>query len=407
MKMNAAHIVVDQGFSSATTPRLNRQTGWCLFLAALVSAAWLGLGFLKEASVHLGPTPAREAQTLIAVLGVLQLATSQLLRDATLASGTRNSTARLTASGSLFAALGFVSDLRLIAIGALMNFVGYIVLITRLSTRRRAREIGLGLVMICFAMLLMAAMAIYGWQAKHFAIIDLGPDDGFTLRTLRLARVAAIVLPVLTFLYEGLADESEPCDRVVRTGRLMMLCGTVGMATILVGAGLIFVYLKVLLIIPSIAIFAGVLCGLCLARRHAAPLETWGWLLIALSMSAGLLMGLYAFAGPWVTLQFPGEYNDYARRLIRLVHVDAVVLGLVAIFISREIQALKNHWHRIGAPLLIAGSIVMLGIPVLLAVANLSTAILNIGPVLVITATIICVGSTAAQKARVSQGGKS
>lgn len=416
MKRSVEYVASKEASSVFFTDHVNRHTGWCLLLAALTGVMWLDHRSLSQESraftVTLGQTVALQAQAMIAALGILQIATPKLLHSCFLALG-RNIAAWLTASGSLLAGIGYALSLRwsyaswLIVLGGIINLAVFANLMKSDSARQINQDNRSIITMISFGMLLMATMALHDSLEARFGIIDLGPADGFTLRTLRLARVAAIALPVLTLLYQGLADESEPRDRIVRMGRLMMLCGTVGMASILVGAGLIFVYLKVLLIIPSIAIFAGVVCGLRLARRHAVPLETWGWLLIALSMAAGLLMGLYAFASPWVRLQFPGEYDDYARRLIRLAHVNAVVLGLVAIFISREIHALNNHWVRIGAPLLIAGSIVMVGIPVLLVVTNLSTAIQSIGPSLVVTAMIICIGSTAAQNAGVSQGGNS
>jgi hypothetical protein len=282
-------------------------------------------------------------------------------------------------------------------------------LVKKPPTRRDNRDNRIILTMLCFGMLLLATMALGQLHAAHFQFAVLGPDDGFTWRTLRLARVAAITLPVLSLLYQGLAERADPSDRVTSWGRFGMNCGTVGMATILVGAGGIFFNLKVLLVIPSVAIFIGVVCGLALARRHATPLEAWGWLLIALSMAAGLLMGVYAFASPWVTLEFPGEYNEYARRLIRLAHVDCVILGLAAIFVAREIKPMSGWQRRIRAPLLIVGSIIMIGTPFLLLLKNFSSALLSIGPALVTATILFCIASNspAARAARMIPGGKS
>lgn len=351
---------------------------------------------------------------MIAVLGILQLATPQLLGNHSLASE-RNIAAWLTGSGSLLAGMGYALSLRwsyapwLIVIGAIMNLAALMDLMKSLSARQSNRDNRIILTILCFGMVLIATMALYQLQVERFHFAVLGLDDGFTLRTLRLARVAAIVLPVLSLLYQGLVDRAGPSDRVAGWGRLGMICGTVGMTTILVAAGAIFLNLKVFLVIPSVAIFVGVVCGFALARRHAAPLEAWGWFLIALSLNAGLLMGLYAFASPWVTLEFPGEYNEYARRLIRLAHVDCVILGLVAIFVAREIQPISGWQRRIGAPLLVAGSIITVGTPFLLLLTNFSSALLSIGPALETAAILFCVAanSPAARAARVTHGGNS
>ena len=119
-------------------------------------------------------------------------------------------------------------------------------------------------------------------------------------------------------------------------------------------------------------------------------------------------MGLYAFAAPWVTMQFPGEYNDHARRLIRLAHVDCVVLGLIAIYIAREIEEVKSRWMpRTVKLLLLFGSISMVGLPLLFAVTGLSIATLNIGPAFIVAAIMLCIQTSPARIADVSWGGKS
>jgi hypothetical protein len=316
--------------------------------------------------------------------------------------------------GALLAGFGYALSLRwsyaawLIVIGAILNLIVLMELLKRPYMPRDNRDDRIILAMLFFGMLLLAIMALAQLQAAYSQSAVLGQDDGFTLRTLRLARVAAIVLPVLSILYQGLIDRADRSDRVVVWGRFGMICGTVGMATILVAAGVIFPNLKVLLVIPSVAIFVGVVCGFALARRHAAPLEAWGWLLIAFSMAAGLLMGLYAFANPWVTLEFPGEYNDYARRLIRLAHVDCIIFGLSAIFIAREIKPTSGWPWRFGAPLFIVGSVATVGMPFLLLLTNFSSAFLSIGPALVTAGILLCVISDASHREqRLTHGGNS
>jgi hypothetical protein len=414
MKMNAQCVVVSETSSIISANQINHHIGWCLWLTALASAAWIAPWSLNQESRSVaaspGQTTALQAQTMIAVLGMLQLATSLLLRNYSLAAE-RNIAAWLTGWGSLLAGMGYLLSPGwsyapwLIVIGAIMNLAVLMDLTKTPRARQSNRDLKIILTMLCFGMVLVATMALSQLQAEYFQFAVLGPDDGFTLRTLRLARVAAIALPVLSLLYHGVVDRADPSDRVAGWGRLGMICGTVGMATILVAAGVIFFNLKMLLVIPSVAIFVGVVCGFALARRHAAPLETWGWLLIALSMAAGLLMGVYAFASPWVTLEFPGEYNEYARRLIRLAHVDCVILGLVAIFVARENKPIRG-WRQIGAPLLIVGSITTVGTPFLLLLTNYSSALLCIGPALITATILFCVASNSLS-ARITHGGSS
>jgi hypothetical protein len=412
MKIDQETLVIEQPTVKRSV-RLNHHTGWFLMLTAFATAAWITPWSLnrepRAVAVTLGQITALEAQTMIAILGIFQLAMPQL--SSNYSRGSARSAARLTASGSLLAGIGYALALSwsatawLIVVGGMMDFAALMHLMNSPSARQNNRGHTIVLTMLCFGVLLIVLMAMAPLQPRGFPFAALGPDDGFTLRTLRLARVAALALPVLTLLYPRLANRSHPCDRVARTGRLMMLCGTAGMSTILTGAGLIAVDFKFLLAVPAVAVFAAVLCALCVARRHAVALETWGWLLIAMSMAAGLLMSLYAFATPWVMLSFPGEYNDSARHLIRVAHVDAIVLGFVAIFIAREIHPLKRL--RTGASLLVAGSTITVGMPLLLLLTTLSTAMLSIGPALVSAAVIFCIAKIENQSEPVLQGGNS
>lgn len=416
--MNADCLVIRETSSTASTARFNQHMGWFLLLTALAGEMGVSPWSLNQEPRSLTPVleqaAALQAQTMIAILGIFQLAISRLLQNCSVASE-RTIATWFTGLGSLLAAFGYALSLHwiyaawLIITGAILNLVVLMELMKKPHTRRGNRDNRIIFTMLCFGMLLLAIMALGQLQAAYFQFAVLGPDDGFTWRTLRLARVAAIALPVLSLLYQGLVERADPSDRVAGWGRLGMICGTVGMATILVAAGVIFFNLKVLLVIPSVAIFVGVVCGFALARRHAAPLEAWGWLLIALSMAAGLMMGLYAFANPWVTLEFPGEYNDYARRLIRLAHTDCVILGLAAIFVAREIEPMSGWQRRIGAPLLIVGSISTVGTPFLLLLTNLSSELLSIGPALITATILFCIASSspAARAARIKHGGKS
>ena len=167
------------------------------------------------------------------------------------------------------------------------------------------------------------AAAPASWQPEY-----LGPLDGVRLRMMRLARAAVIALSLLTLLNEGLLTTK---DRKLWWALHALLFGAVGMPCLLVAAAVGFLPLKYLLGLPAQAALLGVVVACFLSCKRGSVSEFWGWLLVALSMSAGLLMGLYAFDGPFFSPDFLGEYNDWNRRFSRLGHAYLIVLGLICI----------------------------------------------------------------------------
>ena len=340
---------------AAAPTRMPLGTGWGLLVAAAASAAHgiLFPGTIASGGSLAAQSRAIEAQVMIGVLGVFQLAADSLWRnDRAFHEG--RVAARLSAVACLVAALGYGLGRNwshapwLTAAGAALNLV----LLLALGSRLRLRQGGIGLLMvvaiIALGMLSMASLALAELQPESFRIALLGPYEEYTLRALRLARVAAIVLPVLTLLQRDLPADVRPRsldsdDALARAGRHAILCGAAGMAPLLLASGLVLEGLKALLVFPSVAALIGSAIAARLAARHAPRLEAWGWLSIACSMAAGLLMGLYALADPWVTISFAADYNGALRRAVRWVHVCAVMLGLVAIFISRQFTASANQ----------------------------------------------------------------
>lgn len=172
---------------------------------------------------------------------------------------------------------------------------------------------------------------------------SLGPPDGLRLRMLRLAQIACIALPLLTLLYQGFMARVPLDIPLARWGQRAMIGGMIGMPSILAAAASTRIEFKYLLPFPAVAVLAGTLCGAWLARRHGRPLERWGWILIALSMAAGLLMGLYAFDGPLPSPALIGDYNDLVRRAIRQTHAYAIVVGFISILVSRGQATIGGH----------------------------------------------------------------
>src|SRR5262249_11937703 len=168
----------------------------------------------------------------------------------------------------------------------------------------------------------------------------------------------------------------------VRRGRLGLVVGCVGMPSILSAACFLWVEIKYLLPIPALAATFGIIVGLVLARRSARPLEQWGWLLVAVSVNLGLLVGLYAFDGPLPAPPTQQDYHALTRRLLRLGHAYAIVLGLLAIAVAET-----TSW-RLPAALLVAGTCVTLLAIGVVAVWPDATAILAAGPALVALALV-------------------
>ncbi len=278
----------------------------------------------------------------------------------------------------------------LVLLGSLLNFGGFVYLLWVKPSGSFASKIRLILPVVCFGMLLDFTTGLLHILPQQFVLDSFGADDGVRLRMLRLARVAMIVLSVLTLLYYGVARETE--RGIARWGGLALACGAIGMPAILAAACFTSLHLKYLLTLPATAVLTGVFIGLLLGLRHASPLERWGWSLIAASTSVGMLMGMFAFDGPLWTPQFLGEYNEIPRRLLRLAHSYSIVFGVLAIFLARERNGRsQSAWPTtFGMRLFVTGSAVTIGVLVVRIFASFSPSTLSIGPVVALAGAVVC-----------------
>jgi hypothetical protein len=403
--------------------------GWALLVAGFGWAVWLDPWSLSESNpqalVGSARMAARQAHAVVVGMAFLQLMTFQVLRAPFFSSAIQRLVSWLTAVGAVAYVLGYMAaieapgSLWLVPCGALCNAIGFGILgfscwtvhhQTNEATSRVLRVLKVILPVVVFGMLLDGAMGLSAWKPSLFWPEYLGAEDGVRLRMLRLARAAAIALSVLTLLFGDLikaADEHRNASRQrvgghnvpARRGQTLLLVGTALMPIILTAAALTIVQLKYLLPLAAFSIFIGTIIGMLIAKRNAHPLEFWGWLIIALSMCAGLFMGLYAFEGPMRPPEFLGGYNDFARRLSRLGHSYCVVLGLLAIFVARELPRPANEqlkkvsggWMSwIGTRLLVAGSVATLVVILLVAAGVLPTSLLGVGPAMVAIAALLC-----------------
>ena len=328
--------------SPVATGQLNRDIGWILLVTGFVCAAWFGAGSFGWGDM---PAPANDPRSASLLgMAVLQLAAAQILSRPARIVWIRPTAEWLIGSGAAVYALGTILAVRstgggwLIVAGALVNLTGFMLLAGTASRWACACDLRMILFTLAFGAVLLAVVELIVAGPSLLLAAPLGPEDGIRLRMLRLARAAGVTLPTLALLHHGLAVRADRRSRAVRWGRVCMLGGTILMAGTLTAAGVTSPGLRYLLPIPAIAIFVGTATGVCLARRHAHPLEFWGWLLILLSMAGGLLVGIVAFDGPVSPPDFLREYTDIVRRILRQAHVHAIVLGVVSVFISRELD---------------------------------------------------------------------
>jgi hypothetical protein len=400
--------------------RWNRYLGWSLLVAGFAWAIWLDPWSLSERDPAALPGSARmavrQAQMVVLSMAFLQIIVDHVLAIGIFPTMVRRVTACLTGAGAAAYCLGYVfgpswpGTVWLIPLGALMNSLGFAILFVfcwSASNEESPSQIAVLKVIlpvISFGMLLDAVVGLSAAVPSLPFHPLLGPEDGVRLRMLRLARVAAVALSVLTILYHGLIAQTEAQEQYARRGQMALMWGTVAMPIILTAAAFTTVHLKYLLPLPALALFVGTITGARLAKQQATPLELWSWRLIAFSMAVGLLMGLYAFDGPLPSPEFLGGYNDFARRLSRLGHAYAIVLGLLGIFVAREMNTRElsvpkreysaSRAASMGVPLLVVGSIITIVVILLVAGMVLPTRLLGLGPALVAVATILCMKPT-------------
>lgn len=403
----------DRGAGPVSEGTLNRAVGWTMLIVGVGAAAALDPWLLTpQSSVVFSDSlrPAvRHAQGVVLGMALLQLAMSHLLATSAYERAARRIAALLTTLGAALYATGYSVGLVrpelhwLVLAGSLTNFSGFAYLLWIQPKGEYASQIRMILPVACFGMLLDFAAGLLPLLPEPYVLDYLGTDDGVRLRMMRLARVAAIALSVLTLLYYGVASRAGMARRAARIGGLALAAGAIGMPAILAASCFTSLYFKYLLTLPATAVLIGVFLGLHFARRNADPLEWWGWMLIASSTSVGMLLGLYAFDGPFSTPEFLGEYNALPRRLSRLAHSNCVVLGIMAILLSRELELRRRTaWtSSVGTPLFIAGSAITVVVLVVQIATPIPTFAYCIGPVTVVLGSLLGLASCVPPASRV------
>jgi hypothetical protein len=365
---------------AVTDGRLNRLLGWLLLtLTFLASAALDGWSLSIRDPDALRTSHAlfaRHAQAVALGMGFFQLLVGLLLSRLARPCRRAALVRWLAVAGSLLYAAGYgvyvfwpQAGAGAAAVGAILNTAAVFLL----TQERFATSLGaaprVAAFVLCGGTLLDFAMA-------SAAFAEAGPNlrvllPGWAvdplsvqMRMLRLARAAMIALPLLSLLYAEALEKARPAPRLLEWAGVALTFGAATMSLNLVLAACVWLPLKNLLGGPADAAVAGVLAGAWLAYRKVSPLGLVGWLLILLSMSAGLVMGLYAFDGPMAEPDFLGSYNDFARRVSRLAHAYVIIYGLILLNLQRDLPAKEPVYARL---LIVAGAAWSMLLAVLMA----------------------------------------
>ena len=382
------------GYSQDATLDLSLRTwGWSLLAAGFAGAAWLG-----PAAV-LNSTFAAADHRNVALIGfaLVLLALAETKRESGLRASRRMAGWWLIHHGAISYAAGCVAGLfcqpllLLAPLGALGVTAGLALLLSRTSAGWDNPELRYLLGILLLGSALEVALSFYGVVAEVLAA-SLADPNSLPMRMLRLARVAAMTLPVLALLYRRLAEQKAFASAAASLGCLAIFAGAALMPAVLCLASWVDPRCKYLLPLPAMLVFFACAIGVRLARGTAGHPEPFGWLLIATSMGAGMLMGTYSFEGPLPPPSFVGDYGDFVRLLIRQAHGYGMVFGIAAIFAAREQErsAFAGARRWLAGLLIPMGSLATVGLTILVAMRVLPVYVLAFGPGVVGIAALAC-----------------
>ena len=276
-------------------------------------------------------------------------------------------------------------------LGAVGVTAGLAFLLLRTSARRENPELRFVLGILLLGSALEVALSFHGIVSSALGA-SLADSNTLPLRMLRLARVAAMTLPVLALLYRRLAERWALTSAAASWGCLAIFAGAALMPAVLCLASWVDPRCKYLLPLPATLVFFACVIAVRLARGAAGHREAFGWLLIATSMGAGMLMGTYSFEGPLPSPNFVGDYGDFVRLLIRQAHGYGIVFGIAAIFAAREQErsAFAGTGGWLAGLLITMGSLATVGLTILVATRTLPVEALTWGPGVVGVAALAC-----------------
>ena len=376
---------------------MNSRVGWILIVMGFALGAWLdpwsfGAGVADDSGADAYPR-LRYAHVAVVRMAFLQLALGQLLTWDVFRRSIARWVGGLSLSGVVLYTLGFfglaIGSIGgwLVPCGSLLLLVGLGLLARESLLRGGNRQLSAILLVVCCGLLLDLAMGLFLVSPDTFRPAYLGADNELRLRMLRLAQVAVIALATLALVYH--ASTRDSTSRVVRWGQWGITSGALAMPLVLTAGAFTTPAWKYLLAVPAWCVVGAVAVAIRLAAQQGQRLTLWGWGLIAGSLLFGLLMGMYAFDGPLPAPEFVESYDGFVRRLTRLGHAYAIVLGMLALFVAGQQGGCYARGLR--PKLLVLASLVTVLTVVVVAVGGLPVGALSVGPALVALATVFCV----------------
>lgn len=339
------------GIANAASPqRWLRTAGWLAALAGFLLALWS----LARVAGGLDSAASGHRQIALLGLGVLLLGLDRMTGQLAPPATHRRIGCYTILCGATLQAIGTLGSLAIPAlgwlppIGAGVMLVGLLRLLSSPAWSPRAGEMKFLLGIISLGVALDALLAVASLNPEWLGIEWAAMPDALQTRLLRLARSAAMILPVVAALGHeraagGLAAGAVFSRNPVAHYVWALYAGAAAMPLVLMAAALWNPLWKFALPVPAITVFAGVYFTVRRSRLTASTLELGGWLLIAASMAAGLVMGFYAFDGPLTPPAPIGAYGTAARTLLRLSHAWIIFAGILAIFLARQRQPARQH----------------------------------------------------------------
>jgi len=162
-----------------------------------------------------------------------------------------------------------------------------------------------------------------------------GGDAQVPLAMLRLGRMASAAIPLFLLMHHEVRENAVDKPVFIKWVPKIFLFGAVALPILLVLPAAVWMPLKYAMPLGSDAVLIGVGFTAYWAIKQGKRIEFLGWLLLAISMNMGLLMGAYAFDGPFSAPAFVGDFLDAGRRLLRSSHVEIIVAATLLILADR------------------------------------------------------------------------
>ena len=129
----------------------------------------------------------------------------------------------------------------------------------------------------------------------------------------------------------------------------------------------------------------------------------FGWSLFLAGIAGGMLLGLWAFNGPFPAPERFADYAGVPRRLLRLAHIAAMALGVTNVLFAHELPhvSLSGGSRTLASWAMITGGLLM---PAVLTIAAFEERWKYLLPLpataTLLGVTLVCVGLTGRGRAQ-------